>query len=65
MVLLPKPMFVSTSNTCGKGRFQQNNQPPTQQGAITASVIPCNIFLSDGHTVAKIPPSFAVSPTTK
>jgi hypothetical protein len=34
-------------------------------GAITASGIPCRIFLSEGHTVARIPPSFASSPTTK
>ncbi len=37
----------------------------TQHGAMTASGIPWRIFLSAGQTVARMPPSFASSPTTK
>jgi hypothetical protein len=37
----------------------------TRHGAITASGIPWRIFLSAGQTVARMPPSFASSPTTK
>src|SRR5437667_10786251 len=54
--------------------LRPRNAPPSytlprsassRQGASTASGIPWRIFLLAGQVVARIPPSFAVSPTTK